>query len=102
MDWHRLVKILEGQTKIWGENVVRTDKCTVVSQILGARLGSPHKSTPMHTCFIQCPLSLINIRCMHCECKTISKLLFPALANSILELGSKFLWIKTSYETGRM
>jgi len=33
--WHRLVKILEGQTQILEGNVVKTDKCMITSQILG-------------------------------------------------------------------
>jgi len=44
-----LSKILEGKTQILVENVVKTDKCMGVSQILGPRgaRAAPPKSTPM-------------------------------------------------------
>src|SRR6218665_2316876 len=38
-----LSKILEGQTQIWGGNVVKTDKHMAISQILG---GCAHKLLP--------------------------------------------------------
>src|SRR6218665_4015117 len=49
--WRRLVKNTGGsKPKFRGRNVVKTDKCMGVSQLLGARAqGAPPKSTPMHT-----------------------------------------------------
>jgi len=45
-----LSKILDGQFKILGEKVVKTDKCMVVSQLLGAcARAAPPKSMPMDT-----------------------------------------------------
>jgi len=39
-----LSKILEGQTQIWGGNVVKTDKCIGVSQILGTPKSMPMRA----------------------------------------------------------
>ena len=47
--WHRFVKNIEGVNPNLGGNAVKTDKCTGVSQILGARaLAAPPKSTPLN------------------------------------------------------
>src|SRR6218665_540426 len=44
-----LSKILGGQTKILGENMVKSNKCMDVSQLLeGTCPDCPLKSTPMH------------------------------------------------------
>ena len=42
-----LSKILEGFLCLGEQNVIKTDKCTGVSQLLVARTGLPPKSTPM-------------------------------------------------------
>src|SRR6218665_3685677 len=45
-----LSNILGGQTKILGEKVIKSHRCTEVSKLLGGNVpGLPPKSTPMHT-----------------------------------------------------
>ena len=64
-----LSKILGGQTKIlWGQKVVKSDKCMGVSQLLGARARAAPLSLRLCYCagFIK-TLGLCQHKCLNCH-----------------------------------